>query len=675
MKKTALCLFFTFLALMLVGCTAKRPEPDLSVRVLLRMTEEATGSASGMVLDVTPGSSAVFDLSGSGFYPLEVPEGASFDEETLRLTVSRVRAPMTLDMPVIAGTASGEKVKLLTYADAAGGTVVFAKGASYMTPGVVTVRAETKAGYTFAGWSQGGYLSGGGTLVSTSESYTFFLSANSKLYANFKKHSYTIIYHTGEGKVAATGQNTYTVTKEYSDQFAMQQTVHENGTFTRAGYVAVGYSTQQVNFEDYADCNAIPGFCNLGGVCSVPETTDTLDLYVVWAKETPASDFTVSGSAITKYKGTAKTLVIPSSVGGKTITSVSSGAVSGNLTRVVIPPTVKTLADGAFTNCPKLSEVVFFDSVQTLSDASFASCPEIRTVVLNSQRLPRYATNYEGLFCIKYERLCALQGKKLIAVSGSSSLEGFLSADVEKAFPEYQVINFGTIVPYSAVFQLDVISNHLSDGDLVVFAPEYMMAQQMGSVKLNGKIFRGFEMCYDVFREVDMRKYTGFFTAFRDFQNGGGEENIPRAAISMSPKEYQTPFADMNKYGDYTIDRTVQKVGAGSGSYNYSTSLIQADKLNEVYHKIRSKGGEMVMTFCPFDASAASAAMKNESASLAFAQSCRDLFDFEVISVPLTYIMDHSFFYDSFWHLSEKGAAIRTDNLIADLKKYFGERE
>ncbi|MEJ7694819.1 ice-binding family protein [Daejeonella sp.] len=81
---------------------------------------------------------------------------------------------------------------------AAGGTTngegAFSSGSS------VTVTAAANVGYTFTSWTD----QGSGTVLSTSPSYTFVLSSNRSLVANFTLNTYTLTVTATNGTVAKT---------------------------------------------------------------------------------------------------------------------------------------------------------------------------------------------------------------------------------------------------------------------------------------------------------------------------------------------------------------------------------------------------------------------------------------------------------------------------------------
>ena len=79
----------------------------------------------------------------------------------------------------------------------AGGTT--AGGGTFNGGSNVTVTATANAGYTFVNWTEGG------TPVSAAESYTFTLTANRTLVANFKPITYTVSTSASPAEGGATG--------------------------------------------------------------------------------------------------------------------------------------------------------------------------------------------------------------------------------------------------------------------------------------------------------------------------------------------------------------------------------------------------------------------------------------------------------------------------------------
>ena len=675
-------------ALLLASCgeVTEIPE-DYDVRVILRDCEGITISGDNIV-DTKSGRTVTFRVSvDEGYVYIGNTADADFSDERGTLRIANVFAPTTIDMIVVP---EDEVITLKVASNNAGGNVSLTE-TLLGAPGEITITAESPDYLGFAGWSEDGYLSDGGALVSTERTHTFYVDKSKTLYANFSGFSeYKIIYHLNGG-VSPEGGEVYTSFGSFSGIYSMQQTLESNGTFTRDGYVAVGYSLEPADYADYASANDIYGFSNMGGVCSVQG--ESLDLYVVWAKENPASDFeyeiktlphikdvfpgslaqskdNVEGVEITGFKGSGELVVIPEEIEGLPVMSIAADAFRNGFERVVIPRTVENISKNAFSACSSLREVVFFDSVATVYNESFHE--NVQTVVLNSQRLPVYSGVVEGSFAVKYERMRTVSGKKIIVVSGSSSLNGLNSELFEELMPGYSVVNYGTNAANPSLFFLDAISKYVSEGDLVIHAPEYSSRASMGSNDFHAKVFRGNEQCYDIFRDVDISDYDDFWESFREFQIGDPSDGSLVPALHQQGKAYQLD-ADINKYGDIAVSRPSVRGSFGGSTEGFKYNVLDYENLNSVNEKIKATGAELLMSFGTFDKARLMPSAAVQSEFDKFTEYCADNLDYPVISNIGTYIMEHSSFYDSEWHPNEEGAKERTRNLVTDIKAYLAD--
>ncbi len=666
--------FLLIIAGTLLSCDNNdvRTADNYEVKVVLRAHDGLTINSEA-VLNVKAGSSAEFEVEISDDYIyLGNNANADYNERKGTLRINRVLYPTTIDLILVK---KSELLHLNLLKNENSSVMTITDGEEWMTePGEVTVYAQGFGGIVFTGWSLDGFLSEGGRLISTDPTYTFYMDKNLDLYANFENLSeYTIVYHANGGTVAATGEDTYTFTDDFKSMFPCQQTLESNDTFIRDGYVAVGYSTEPVSYEEYSTVNDIPGFSNMGGVCEVGDS-GRLDLYVVWAKASPESDFIFNNGTITGYRGSDRIVVIPDKINGMNVTRIASNVFTSDMiTKVVIPKTVLTIDTQAFNRCTNLGEVVFFDSLESVTDSSFSTCSKLSTIVLNASRLPKYSGTAEGSFCIKYELVRTLRdSKKIVVVSGSSTLNGLDSDVMEENFPGYSVINYGTNAANQSVFFLDVISNYVTEGDLIIHAPEFTASGPMGNNVIAPKMFRGNEQCYDIFREVDMTNYTGFFDSYNKFINGDPSDSSLTPAKNLSGKPYQLESTGMNKYGDLMNSRpgpTRPSFGAANVNFNYN--ILGYANLNRVNRQITAKGGALLMSFGTFDKSRMNPSKATQAEYDRFTQDCANKLDYPVISNVGTYIMEHEYFYDSEWHCSDEGAAIRTSNLTIDIRKYL----
>lgn len=88
-----------------------------------------------------------------------------------------------------------------------------------------------------------------------------------------------------------------------------------------------------------------------------------------------------------RYIGTETDIVIPSQIGGKTVSAIgnvtgTTGAFEGctSITAVVIPDGVTEIQDNAFYDCTSLETVTIPSSVTLLRNCAFCDCPNLRVV-------------------------------------------------------------------------------------------------------------------------------------------------------------------------------------------------------------------------------------------------------------------------------------------------------
>ncbi len=114
--------------------------------------------------------------------------------------------------------------------------------------------------------------------------------------------------------------------------------------------------------------------------------------------EPPGEELTISFDSniigneviISKYKGTAGEVDIPSSIRGKPVTKIASYAFQDNtqLLSVKIPSSVKIIGAAAFRGCTSLTSVTFSEGLTTIEDYAFLECS-----MLTSLKVPSSVTS------------------------------------------------------------------------------------------------------------------------------------------------------------------------------------------------------------------------------------------------------------------------------------------
>ncbi|MBQ3602461.1 MAG: sigma-70 family RNA polymerase sigma factor [Clostridia bacterium] len=121
----------------------------------------------------------------------------------------------------------------------------------------------------------------------------------------------------------------------------------------------------------------------------------------------PENNYSSASGVITEYNGSNKSVSIPSTIGGNTVTAIGVGAFQGNtnissvslpdtvtqigqeafadctsLSTISLPSSLKQIGIGAFYGCSNLSSINVPDSVTTISDEAFANCTALKTITI-----------------------------------------------------------------------------------------------------------------------------------------------------------------------------------------------------------------------------------------------------------------------------------------------------
>lgn len=98
-------------------------------------------------------------------------------------------------------------------------------------------------------------------------------------------------------------------------------------------------------------------------------------------------DFILNNTAVivTRYKGTAADVTIPSRYQGKPVTTIDHAAFHDSaVTSVTIPDSVTSISDGAFGFCSQLTNISIPNSVTYISFSAFRACTSLKSITLPS---------------------------------------------------------------------------------------------------------------------------------------------------------------------------------------------------------------------------------------------------------------------------------------------------
>ena len=746
MKKILLSLALIFAFLTLFACTPGGGGEDTpkTYKVMVIENDGITITGDNPVT-VEEGGKATFTVAINEGYAFESVSAGTYDTSAGTLTVSDVKADVAVKFTV---TEVDTSVKYqYFFAGTESDTTSVTTGSEVYGGAKITLNAGDTT-QAFLGWSSGAALASGGKLLSMDRSYTvtvgeevakdgiIVICAN---YSAAMAYSYDAnggtvnsdsVNFVGNDKYytckEADGVVTVTLKEAYYTKAQAASLMWDDGTFTREGYIlkeyntkadgsGVGYSLGSKYYIDFAE----------GG---------TPTLYCIWAKETPASEFTyeeiginmpdgvtvakaphwsANGIKITGYTGNDKTVVIPEKIGDKFVTAIGGGAFTNkNIEALVMGRRILKIEDGAFVGCSELKTVYYPDGIYYISNAAFdePSYSSLKNFYVNATIAPRFATDaVNGPLAYKLSKLMATSDKnRIIVIGGSSVLQGLGTEYLEALLSgEYEVINFGTTRTTNGLVYLEAVKNYVHDGDIVLYSPENSI-YMMGENELYWKTLRDMEGMYNLWRDIDVSGYENVLSAFADFNQSYRYKKAPTMYEEMVESKTVTPDGDrqderrayyrsankINYVDSYyiTLNERVKSKDEGEWS-NAQDQLANKDytnpdnptwvsftapeykvPVNEALEAIKGAGAKTYFAFPPADANAVVPEAKDAAWIAAYDNLILTTYTAldGILGSSADYIYDHEYFYDCALHLNDYGRTIRTYDLYLDIAKKLG---
>lgn len=440
----------------------------------------------------------------------------------------------------------------------------------------------------------------------------------------------------------------------------------DDGTFTREGYVLLGYSF---------DANGNGQLIRPGHKYTLPTNDSEQNLYCVWAKETNQANFKTTSKStstvyITGYTGNDNIVYIPRKIGGKTVTGIASNAFANNksITEVHITSSIDTVEKDSFASCSNLRTVTLYDNLKSISDSSFSGAP-VKTVRMCAGKTPRYITSDET-YGMKYERLTKTYGqKRIIVLAGSSVLYGIDSDFMENQFQnDYAVINFGTNASMNVLFYLDAIKPMLTTNDIVIFAPEQYgpyAYHTNGNPEFTAVTLQGLSSCYNFIENVDISLYTDFFNSVGQYCT---------ESYRMKSLSWESHSNNIDKYGDLASLTSKMNspnfIFGANGDFRFDSSVIPSDfisNLNRAINNISQSSARIYFSYPPHNKNNIVKSSLNENAYDTYNAWIAQTVQCPLISDIRNYIYEAKYFANTDYHLNAVGRNLHSKQLAQDI--------
>ena len=491
-----------------------------------------------------------------------------------------------------------------------------------------------------------------------------------------EKGKYEITYDANGGKTLS--DKTDKVKKYYRGTHQRINTSIGTDLFYRDGYTLLGWNTR-------AD-----GTGEAVGLGSRTAWKKGLVLYAQWVPWSAEENFVykkVSGFAvITGYIGNEQQICVPPNLGGLPVRTIREQAFADTDCRtVILSPGIYEIEKWAFKNS-RMEQMYLYDDLMKVSDYAFQDCDMLRTLHINAIEAPAYSGNYFDTFQDKYDRLLSLKDKKKIVLfSGSSTRFGYDSEMIDRAFPDYEVVNMGVFAYSPALPQLELIRSCMKEGDILLDSPEFDAANRQFCYQkeLDYATFAMMESNYDAFAGLNLREYTQVFTAFSAYQTA--REDMERKSYDICAADYdedghETEESSYNEYGDYVLYRpNSTKEGPIYGlPVNYTVNAFPQDtyidSINAEFQKFMDEGIKVYFTYSPRNKYALSKESTEEERARLH-EYFKSQLHIPVISELEDSLYTGIYLYGTDNHLSTEGAQIRTERVIRDLKEQLAKEE
>ncbi len=278
---------------------------------------------------------------------------------------------------------------------------------------------------------------------------------------------------------------------------------------------------------------------------------------------------------------------------------------------------------------------------------------------------------YLGELADKYARLRSFDDENKIVIIGGSSVAFGIKSPMMETYLGMPVVNFGLYGPLGTTTMLDLTRGHINEGDIVVLAPE--TDSQTMSMYFNGEgMWQSCDSDLTMLLKVRSRNWGEMLGSFWQF-----------AQHKLTFYKYGKPEPDgvydhdsFDEYGDIIFTReepTMDDWFDTEVLVDLDISIIEdefIDYVNDYIDYCERQGATVYYSWPPMNELAV---QQDEEGILSFATYVRENIHCQIISDITDYIMDAGYFYDTNYHVTDRGAIVHTSQLIQDLENFMGD--
>ncbi|MBO6015960.1 MAG: hypothetical protein J6P60_05170 [Lachnospiraceae bacterium] len=281
--------------------------------------------------------------------------------------------------------------------------------------------------------------------------------------------------------------------------------------------------------------------------------------------------------------------------------------------------------------------------------------------------MPQYTYNNQAAMVDKVRHLQSLEGSKITLVGNSNLAFGIQSQLLEQELG-MPVANMGLHGGVGNAFNEQAAKINIDEGDLIILSPSSF--HDNDRIKNPELAWITIENHPEMFRFIRLKDIPDMAMAYPTYlrkcigmwANGTGNQDTEPI---YSRSKY-------NAYGDniYPRPQSLEELDLSEvGLPQISDAYVE--RVNALNRYVTERGATLLVAAYPI-AWTEDAPSKEEYA--AFERSLRSRLDCEVISDYTDYCLEPKYFYNTYLHLTDEGARIRTELLIGDIRRYLEKR-
>lgn len=282
--------------------------------------------------------------------------------------------------------------------------------------------------------------------------------------------------------------------------------------------------------------------------------------------------------------------------------------------------------------------------------------------------MPQYLLNYQASLIDKNERLCSIDGAKIVLVGNSNWAFGVDSQKLEEAMG-MPVVNMGMHGGIGNPFNEQAAVQNIHEGDIVIIS--YSNFADGDMIKNPELAWITIENHPALWKYIRLKDWPDMIKAYPTYLKDCLDLWSQGIGNMDSGTEYSR--LQFNEYGDNIYDRPALVVSDEELAEAHIPEIGDEtiDRLNKLNQTLQEKGATLLVTPYPTPVTAYTPPTEEY---VVFSDQIEERLDFPLIGRYEDYRMDKNLFYNTYLHLNNEGKQLRTQMLIGDLQEYLSSK-